>query len=741
MSSRWEERADSLGTVPPIKRPVGSWRREATVLRVSRHIAVALLVVIGALSALEATPSPAGATNPPAVHDVVDYAGGVTGTGPWARVNASVLPVTTQLLRSQVSLTVAGIQHIIGLNSAGHVIDLSADGPDGTWQSTDVTKLSNGPAISSNISAIATFGSAINIFGIGSGIGIGHLFEYTAGLNGQLWSYTDLTAQLHTPNLVTSPTMTFDAKSSLRVFSTDSSGELIQLLANSTGWSMQNITTSFGVPAFSSAVTTTESAGTPSVTCVFGLNASHHLIEAASGGPPSQRWRVTDLTTTLNAGTMAVRPTASLVDGRTVVADVQDTGAAVLATSNSYDFTSLTTAKALNISALSGGVLMAAVAPAISPTSTGILVAVSSQSGDLMTIQAPSNTSVRGFGTFTATDLNVGHALDFLVTGAPSITTSFGTIHIDVGTNNPGTRSDELRSGQSLPVDILLTSSNGVFHAGLSELGATVVTQGSAPIFTSNTSSHSPSMLQMGTDGDLRALATDGSVIWQVGSQTGPSTRAVLLPTGALELAKGGTIVWTSSSGVTDRILALETSQLGTGETPPGSNCNIYTAAFGRGYPCSANRAEEWCSDFANFAWQWAGANVTGISAWSFNFVIYGENHGTFFAGATNDPQPGDAVVWGDMGSSYGQHVGTVAAVYLGYIRVISGNDGNDSVGESDFFNPATSTISGYPIVGYIAPVAGATGAALRTASPLAATQRAYATPTQKQINSQDGGH
>ena len=716
-------------------------------LRVSRHIAVALLVVIGAFSALGATATPASATTTPAVQDIVDYSSGPDGTGPWARVNASVLPVTTQLLRSQVSLTVVGIQHIIGINADGHVIDLSADGPGGSWQSTDVTKLSNGPAISSNIAAIAPFGSAINIFGIGSGIGIGHLFEYSAGIQGQLWSYSDLTAQLHTPNLVTPPTMTFDAKSSLRVFSTDQSGELIQLLASSAGWSMQNLTTTYGVPAFATAVTTTasSSAGAPSVTCVFGLDAAHHLIEAASGGPANQRWRVTDLTTTLNAGTMAVRPTAALVGNRTVVADVRDTGAAVLATSNSYTFTSLSTSKALNISALSGGVLMGAVAPAVIATSSGILVAMSSQTQDLMTIQAPSNTSVRGFGTFTATDLNVGHAPDFLVTSAPSITTTFGTIHVDVGTNNPGTRSDELLSGQSLPVDILLTSSNGAFHAGLSELGATVVTQGSATIFSSKTSSPSPSMLQMGTDGDLRALATDGSVIWSVGSQTGPSTRAVLLPSGALELTKGGTIVWTSSSGVIDRILALETSQLGTGETPPGSNCNIYTGFFaGRGssYGCApTTRSEEWCSDFANWAWQWAGANVGGISAWSFNFVVYGENHGTFFQGATNNPQPGDAVVWGDMGSSYGQHVGTVAAVYLGYIRVISGNDGNDQVGESDFFDPATTTVGGYPIVGYIAPTVGTAGAIARLASPLVQTQHAYATPTQKQINSQDGGH
>lgn len=83
----------------------------------------------------------------------------------------------------------------------------------------------------------------------------------------------------------------------------------------------------------------------------------------------------------------------------------------------------------------------------------------------------------------------------------------------------------------------------------------------------------------------------------------------------------------------------------------------------------------------------------------------YGITHGTFKQGATNNPQPGDAVVWGDMGSQFGTHVGIVAAVKNGQINVISGNDGTDHVSLSGFINPVTSTISGYPIVGYTAPL------------------------------------
>jgi hypothetical protein len=143
-------------------------------------------------------------------------------------------------------------------------------------------------------------------------------------------------------------------------------------------------------------------------------------------------------------------------------------------------------------------------------------------------------------------------------------------------------------------------------------------------------------------------------------------------------------------------------------DNPSGSDCNPYTFIFGRGSTSGCapgNAAEAWCSDFAQWVWTSAGVNTTGITGWSFTFVRWGQSHtGALKAGATNNPQPGDAVVWGDMGSSYGQHVGIVVGVSQGLIDVVSGNSGDGVVNESGYFDPSTSTIYGYSIVGYISP-------------------------------------
>jgi len=159
--------------------------------------------------------------------------------------------------------------------------------------------------------------------------------------------------------------------------------------------------------------------------------------------------------------------------------------------------------------------------------------------------------------------------------------------------------------------------------------------------------------------------------------------------------------------------------QMATVESPIGSNCNPFTAAFGRGSAigdyglvCAAGTsAEEWCSDFAQWTWATAGVGTAGVTGWAFTWVRWGESHGRFKPGATDNPEPGDAVVWGDMGAQYGQHVGIVVGVVDGMINVVSGNSGPEdaqgdvySVWESGYFNPATSSDYSYPIVGYVAP-------------------------------------
>jgi hypothetical protein len=159
----------------------------------------------------------------------------------------------------------------------------------------------------------------------------------------------------------------------------------------------------------------------------------------------------------------------------------------------------------------------------------------------------------------------------------------------------------------------------------------------------------------------------------------------------------------------------LDQYQVGYQEDPLDTNCNVFTYFWGRGSVSGCapgTSSEEWCSDFAQWAWALAGVNTSGITGWSFTFVDWAEGvPGAWKPGSTNDPQPGDAVVWGDWASQYGQHVGIVVGSAEGLIDVVSGNSGPvDALGnvvrvwESGWFDPATSTADGYPILGYAAP-------------------------------------
>jgi hypothetical protein len=200
-------------------------------------------------------------------------------------------------------------------------------------------------------------------------------------------------------------------------------------------------------------------------------------------------------------------------------------------------------------------------------------------------------------------------------------------------------------------------------------------------------------------------------------------------------------------------IVALATSQdqyyAHVVETPLGSNCNPYTAYFGRGSTAGCapgTSSEEWCSDFADWVWTLNGIDTGSINGWAFTWIDWGADAGTLKLGATDDPQPGDAVVWGSMSAAYAIHVGIVIGVSQGDIDVVSGNSGPPidpegdvaAVWESGYFNPATSTIYGYPIIGYVSPMNWAL-------SPLAkqtpASAKQMQEPTPEQIATQDDNH
>jgi hypothetical protein len=178
-----------------------------------------------------------------------------------------------------------------------------------------------------------------------------------------------------------------------------------------------------------------------------------------------------------------------------------------------------------------------------------------------------------------------------------------------------------------------------------------------------------------------------------------------------------------SSAASVNKIVRIARSQLGTGESPPGSNCNPYG-------PCV-----QWCGLFVSWVWKRAGVPMEGSTAtYAYSGSIYTwaeahehdpfavpplggkappsgqEERGARALPATATPTPGDAVLYG-TGPGYGEgeysaHVGLVEHVFPGgQITTIDGNFGN-AVARSGPFLPSQAVAYGMPgpVYGYAHP-------------------------------------
>ncbi|HEY8080889.1 MAG TPA: CHAP domain-containing protein, partial [Acidimicrobiales bacterium] len=114
-------------------------------------------------------------------------------------------------------------------------------------------------------------------------------------------------------------------------------------------------------------------------------------------------------------------------------------------------------------------------------------------------------------------------------------------------------------------------------------------------------------------------------------------------------------------------------------ETPGESECNPFSAAFGRGstWGCRpGTSAEAWCSDFAQWVWRHAGVGTSGITGWAATFATWGAAHHRVQFGSHFHALVGDAIVWGTRSPLYGTHVGIIVSVFGDQIDVVSGNAG-----------------------------------------------------------------
>jgi len=166
------------------------------------------------------------------------------------------------------------------------------------------------------------------------------------------------------------------------------------------------------------------------------------------------------------------------------------------------------------------------------------------------------------------------------------------------------------------------------------------------------------------------------------------------------------------------RIVAIAEGQVGYRTDPPDTYCNKFSAYWNAGTDdCgNDNLDEEWCADFAAWAWKEAGAVVDyqlapgDLNADSASFYVWGTDHGTWHpVGSGYAPQPGDVAVYGlDTTAVTAVHVAIVTADTGAAPDVVNGDGGRTGysvVEVGDHQADADVKGDGARLSGYVSPL------------------------------------
>lgn len=167
------------------------------------------------------------------------------------------------------------------------------------------------------------------------------------------------------------------------------------------------------------------------------------------------------------------------------------------------------------------------------------------------------------------------------------------------------------------------------------------------------------------------------------------------------------------------RIAAIAKSQVGYETQPSNSYCNKFSGSWAAGDACSnGDRAEEWCADFAAWAWRKAGVRITygygpgEINGAAASFYEWAVANGRWQPATRGyEAAPGDVAVYGlSLGSRL--HAAHVAIV----VRDLPGEPGPDVVnGDGNLTAFSAVETAGdqqyitvghrrYPLAGYVRP-------------------------------------
>jgi hypothetical protein len=163
------------------------------------------------------------------------------------------------------------------------------------------------------------------------------------------------------------------------------------------------------------------------------------------------------------------------------------------------------------------------------------------------------------------------------------------------------------------------------------------------------------------------------------------------------------------------RIIQNAQHEVGYQDDPVGTFCNYFTAYWGAGTSCgNGNRSEEWCADFAAWAWHVAGAQVAygykvgELNASAASFYQWSARSGTWHAaGSGYLPQWGDAAVYGlNASGTYADHVAVVTNFEPGNTGpdVVNGDWWSSTNGGVVVATDQTTATGSDTLSGYAAP-------------------------------------
>ena len=537
----------------------------------------------------------------------------------------------------------------------------------------------------------------------------GHLLDLaTSPRKISPWVASDLTA-LESAASVTGSVSVAQAPGNVLVVAARTTASHVEVFTSSAGakaWTSGDVTVLGTAPLASGApAVVVDPSG---VTRVFFRSSAGHLVEVENDRTASDPWFSSDLTTlTSSTG-------GATVAGDPAVLSAPGYATAVYARSTTGALVSFT----LTVDPSHPWYYVDVSALAIGPTIMGVPVAVPAPDGfGLTAVYAVSATGDlveftnddAGWHLWSARDVSTTLHLP-AVASSPTALPGLPTVVATVTT-----------TGHLVAVSIPTVSLVGASFQDLSGLATRKVEPGRVASVTSGRTGYVVAALTAASHLVVFHVASTAATTASYDDVTMQPLTEQFVSTDPVAVDAAGTVhVFSASAGyigLVPRIVLAAESQdqfhAKIEDTPPGSNCNPFTASFGRGSTSGCapgTAAEQWCSDFAQWVWLSSGIDTTGITGASKTFVTWGRAHHQFLQGIKTMPQVGDAVVWGVLNPLWGAHVGIVVAVTGNKIDVVSGNSGDlpvaSSVWRSGLFTPSSQTAQGDPIIGFVSPVA-----------------------------------